>query len=113
MAGDHRHDLEARGLAYGDPLLALGTLEGRLGEAQAALKELEAKRMAFLAAQAKAQVCVRAEKVQENICMMQCDSSVNISPLAQKHLFSTLLIILDAFTNSIRVNVVMILIFAL
>lgn len=56
---DHRQDLETRGLAYGDALLALEALEERLVGAQTALEELEAKRTAFIAGQTKAQVSVK------------------------------------------------------
>lgn len=56
VAREHRLHLETRGLAYGDPVLAMEVLQNRLGDAEEAARQLECRRSVFLAAQAKVEV---------------------------------------------------------
>lgn len=56
MAKGHLQQLESQGRAYGDPLLASEVLERHCEEAEGATRDLERKRRAFLAVQAKVKV---------------------------------------------------------
>ncbi|CAM9445830.1 unnamed protein product, partial [Ectocarpus sp. 13 AM-2016] len=55
VARQYREHLENRGRAYGDPVVALEVLEQQHQAAEEAVKDLERKRIAFLATQAKAE----------------------------------------------------------
>lgn len=56
VARQYRQHLESRGRAYGDPVVALEVLEQQRQTAEEAVQDLECKRIAFLATQAKAEV---------------------------------------------------------
>lgn len=56
VARQYREHLENRGRAYGDPVVALEVLEQQRQAAGEAVQDLERKRIAFLATQAKAEV---------------------------------------------------------
>ncbi|CAM9314712.1 unnamed protein product, partial [Ectocarpus fasciculatus] len=55
VARQYREDLENRGRAYGDPVVALEVLEQQCQTAEEATQHLECKRKAFLATQAQAE----------------------------------------------------------